>query len=253
MPRVKHIDDMQLARTVAGLASAGAAAIHFAVFPAHLSESLAEGAFFAALAAFQVLWALALWQWQRWQLLSLGALVNAGAVLLWLVTRTTGLPFGPGAGVAEPVGLAGMLTIALELAVCVSVLWWLRPRPARMLRSAATSLTAVGAAVAVVLGLSVPGVLAGVGHHHGGGGHHDQGAHQQGVPHHDEHAGDGHQGPAPANAPAEQGHHADDQPGKRGASTTGKGDASRPDEGGPSGNEESGHQHEDGGHANHDH
>ncbi len=244
---MKRIDDMQLARTVAALASVGAAAIHFAVVPAHLAAWWVEGVFFAALATFQVLWGLALWRWRRWQLLSLGALVHLGAVLLWVVTRTAGLPFGPNAGVPEPVGLAGVLTIALELAVSASVLWWLRPRQAWMLQSAAASLTAVGGAAVIVLGLSVPGVLAGVGHHHSGHGH----GHDGGGSHHPQDRAN----PAGKSSTHEEGSHQHEgaPAERRGAGGGEKTEAGASHEHEDGHGRQHGHQHEDGGHSHHSH
>ncbi|MCX9192210.1 hypothetical protein C3Y87_12455 [Carbonactinospora thermoautotrophica] len=47
-----------------------------------------------------------------------GALVNVGVLALWLVTRTTGLPFGPHAGGPEHMGVldvTGQLTVAIAL------------------------------------------------------------------------------------------------------------------------------------------
>ncbi|MER7071065.1 hypothetical protein [Terrabacter sp. NPDC000476] len=42
-------------------------------------------------------------------------LLGAGPLLVWLVSRTVGLPFGPGAGEVEAVGQADLAAVALEL------------------------------------------------------------------------------------------------------------------------------------------
>jgi hypothetical protein len=105
------------AHLVAGaiaLLSAGAGVIHLAVVPEHLEEWFAAGVFFIALGAFQIAWApVVAFRPERWILLA-GAVVNAGVVALWAVSRTTGLPVGPEAGEPEAIGLADGLATTLE-------------------------------------------------------------------------------------------------------------------------------------------
>jgi len=55
-----------------------------------------------------------------------GALGNALIVTTWVVSRTSGLPFGPGAGEPEPVGVADLMSTALEVVVVVGTLLLLR-------------------------------------------------------------------------------------------------------------------------------
>jgi hypothetical protein len=83
--------------------SAGAAAVHAAATPAHVEEGLLLGGFFVTATLVQLGWAvLALRRPRRW-LWRAGAAGNALVVLLWVVTRTVGLPFGLLEG-PEPVG-----------------------------------------------------------------------------------------------------------------------------------------------------
>jgi hypothetical protein len=102
---------------VLALASAGAALIHFAVLGEHLREYWAYGAFFAAAGACQALWALLVVQSPTRLLLAAGAVGNGLIVLLWLLSRTRGLPLGPDAGSAEAVGLPDVVATAYELLV----------------------------------------------------------------------------------------------------------------------------------------
>lgn len=223
---MNHLDDTQLARTIAALASTGAGAIHFAVLPSHVQAWWAAGAFFAAIATFQVAWAVVTLTSRHRMFLVPGGIVNAAAVALWIETRIAGLPFGPNAGVPEHIGLAGVLTVVLELSVCAGVLWCLRPHEAWALPSTASSLFAVGSVVVIVGGLAVPGVVAGAEHQHSNphshdGGHHGQSHH---VHEHDakgDHAerhGDGQDDPSGKSAGDGSATASPDAPGDRGRS-----------------------------------
>ena len=55
-----------------------------------------------------------------------GAFGNALIVMTWVVSRTSGLPFGPEAGEPEPVGVADAVSTALEVVVVVGTLLLLR-------------------------------------------------------------------------------------------------------------------------------
>ena len=119
---------------LAGVALLGGALVHAAVVPAHLAEGPLVGGFFVLLAAAQLAVAgILLWRPDRLALLA-AVVVTAGPVLLWAVSRTVGLPFGPEAGVAEPVGLADVAACLLEEVTLVIALAMLRgalPAPAR--------------------------------------------------------------------------------------------------------------------------
>lgn len=82
------------ALTIAVISSAAAAAVHAAVGPEHFDESLLFGLFFATAATAQLIWALWMTLAPTRTLLLIGAVGNAGVLVLWLVTRTVGLPFG---------------------------------------------------------------------------------------------------------------------------------------------------------------
>jgi hypothetical protein len=76
------------------VATATAAGIHAAVAPAHLAEDPLTGAFFLAVAAGQLAWALAAAGRPTRALMGGGIALQLALVALWAVTRTVGLPFG---------------------------------------------------------------------------------------------------------------------------------------------------------------
>ena len=97
-----------------------AAAIHLAVTPEHLHEWFAAGVFFLVLAAGQLVLAGAVLRAKPGWPVRAAVAVSLGCVVLWAVSRTTGLPFGPEAGMPERVGpmdtaagLTEVLTAAL--------------------------------------------------------------------------------------------------------------------------------------------
>lgn len=166
----ERTDDRRLARLTAALASAGAAVVHLAVLPGHLAGWWPAGAFFGAIAAFQLGWPVLAALRPTRRLMASGVLVNAGSLALWAVSRTAGVPVGPEAGIAEPITRAGLLTGFLEVIVSVSVLWWLYRNSARSFRSAPAYLSSAGGAFLVVGALTV-GAVTGTagGHGHGTG------------------------------------------------------------------------------------
>ncbi len=95
-----------------------AALIHLWVTPEHFEEWWGYGAFFLGVAVFQGAYGLVLLRWPRPSLFSLGIAANLGVVVLWLVTRTSGIPFfGPHAGEVEAIGVLDLAVTAAELAL----------------------------------------------------------------------------------------------------------------------------------------
>lgn len=95
--------------TVAAVASAAAAGIHFAVAPEHFHEWWGFGTFFVVSGTAQLAWAA--FPSKDW----IGIAGNALFVALWAVSRTHGLPFGPEAGTPEAVGPLDLASVLLEL------------------------------------------------------------------------------------------------------------------------------------------
>src|SRR4051794_1745164 len=108
------IDDPWI--VVAGLASLGAAAIHFAYSPVHFSEEWTHGLFFAVLGWVQVAWAVALVRRSRdRRVLAAGVIVNAVTVVIWILSRSVGIPAVPLGHQIEPVGYSDVLATGLEV------------------------------------------------------------------------------------------------------------------------------------------
>jgi hypothetical protein len=98
-----------------------AALIHLWVVPEHLEEWWGYGAFFSICAGAQGLYALGLLRRPGRPLLLLGVAGNLSIVILWLVTRTTGIPLGPHAGEAEVVGALDLACTLAEVGIVVGL------------------------------------------------------------------------------------------------------------------------------------
>ncbi len=102
--------------------SFGAAAIHFAVSPDHFGEWVPYGVAFACLAWFQLLWAATHLVGRARPSTTAAVVVNAGAVSVWVWSRTIGLPIGPSPGSPEPVGFADALSSGFEALLVLGLL-----------------------------------------------------------------------------------------------------------------------------------
>ena len=167
------------------LTSLAAGAIHFAVTGDHVQAGIAFGLFFAALAWAQVLWAVGILMMPTRLLLAAGAAGNLAVVAIWVVSRTTGLPFGPAAGTAEPVGVADVAATTLELLIVTGAALLLSHRASvegrrvRLSRAVPLSLAVMGVTSAVI--------FAGAEHAHVESTHEHAASHA-----HDRHTGSGH-------------------------------------------------------------
>jgi hypothetical protein len=109
---------------VAGLLAA--AAIHVVVIPEHFREYVLFGLFFSALAVAQLLLALLLTYRPNHQLVRWIALASAWVIVLWVASRTTGIPFGPESWQPERLGSLDAAATTAELITlvgCLSQLW----------------------------------------------------------------------------------------------------------------------------------
>ena len=113
-------------RFAVAVAAAGAAAIHFAVIDQHLAEYWLFGVFFVVVALAQLGWVVAVVSNPTRMVYVVGALGNALIAVTWVISRTTGLPFGPGAGEPEPVGIADVVSTAFELVIVIGAVVLLR-------------------------------------------------------------------------------------------------------------------------------
>jgi hypothetical protein len=100
-----------------------AALIHLWVIPEHFEEWWGYGVFFLISAVAQGAYSAALLRWPRRPLLLLGIGGNVSIIVLYLLTRTVGIPFfGPHAGEVEGVGVADLCATTSELALVVALL-----------------------------------------------------------------------------------------------------------------------------------
>jgi hypothetical protein len=114
---------VHLVVVTAGLLSAGAAAIHFAVIGGHFEEWWGFGLFFVLSGLAQLAWSLLAAVRPTKALFWLGVLGNAAIVALWIVTRTAGTLAGPDPHTPEPVGLADTVATGFEVAIVAGALW----------------------------------------------------------------------------------------------------------------------------------
>jgi hypothetical protein len=178
-------------RTVAIAAAIGSAVIHFALAPAHLDMRTVEGVFFLAVAWGQVAVALALWRWaDRAEPWVAALALNAGVTLVWLGSRTIGVPDTHHTSVAFPDALAAALQVTVVVAALLSLRSSTAGRPFPAVNPLAAG--ALGVALAGLVSVSVAPAFSGEsgGHdemagtdHHGtnmaGMDHHGGGAVQQ--------------------------------------------------------------------------
>ncbi|HEV7206203.1 MAG TPA: hypothetical protein VGN18_16475 [Jatrophihabitans sp.] len=129
----------ETALVVVSFAGLAAATVHAIVGPGHFSEGLRFGLFFAALTVVQVASSVQVLRRPGRPLVVAIALLDAGVVLVWLATRTVGLPFG--LAEVEAVGPLDVIATAAELVALAAAARWLlahrEPHPIRIvLRSA---------------------------------------------------------------------------------------------------------------------
>ena len=129
---------------IAAWSSLGAGAVHGALVRDHLAEWWGYGLFFLVAGLVQILFSLALitdavnprdtgagWRKGRRAVYAVGLVGNVGLVVLYAVSRTTGVPFfGPEAGEVEAVAWVDLVAKALEVVAVVALATLLRkPSP----------------------------------------------------------------------------------------------------------------------------
>ncbi|WP_411283849.1 hypothetical protein [Lapillicoccus sp.] len=130
VPDSTRVNQVSELRRLLAAALIGSALLHAAVVPEHQREWPAAGAFFMVLAAAQLWLAVAVRLSARLQpaVLPTVAALCAGTLAVWVYSRSLGMPFGPGAGIPEPVGVADVGASLLELAALFIALVLLRDR-----------------------------------------------------------------------------------------------------------------------------
>jgi len=168
-----RIDAAVAVRALVAACAFGAAAIHFGFAPDHFGESRFHGAFFFLAGWAQLAFGLAVILKPSRTVLRIGILLNVAIVVLWVVSRVAGMPFGDNPWVAEAATFPDVLATVLEVLAIVGSYLLLTGGPERRaLPRTAAVVGAIGVALALV-GLttaSVAPALSG-GHSHGVAGH----------------------------------------------------------------------------------
>jgi hypothetical protein len=159
-PEPAHAAAEPLLRPALALLSAGAAVIHFVVFPGHWDEYWAQGLFFIVAAIAQLLWAVWIIVAPSRLIYLAGAAGNAAIAALWVVTRTAGVPAGPGAGEREAVEFADTLATAFEVALVIGAIWLARTARIRPVFWPPGALAASALLYVAVAGLTAASLLA---------------------------------------------------------------------------------------------
>jgi hypothetical protein len=165
VPAPRADNALQATVIVAAVLTFVASFIHAGETTAHFDEYWLFGLLFAVSAVLQAMWSASVWRNPlRQRVLVLGLLLNVGLIVAWAISRTVGLPFGPGAWQPEAVGVADVLCKMDELAavILVAVVLW-RLRRGRGLE---LSPTQVRLATALAGPLVIYGLLVGIGGHH---------------------------------------------------------------------------------------
>jgi hypothetical protein len=156
--------DQNDALVAVALLSAGAGAIHAAVIEDHLREWWLYGTFFAVAATLQFLGTVLILRRPSRPILIAAAVANGVVVVLWFVTRITGLPVGPEPWTPERFGALDVVASIFEVLLVVSIVMVLRrsalPRTAsiRMDRPQLAAFTGAVIAITYI-------AITGGGHH----------------------------------------------------------------------------------------
>jgi hypothetical protein len=163
-------------RVFLAVALIGTAALHDTVTPYLLTDWSGARTVFGVLCAAEIVVAILVVARFSPAVLLAAVAVSAVPLLAWVLTRTVGLPLGPGPGVAQPVGLVDGAAALLQVTTLVAAVLLLRaPRwlhlPSAAQHPGRLALVAVVAVTVVGLGggVSLSGPTApdpGVGHPH---------------------------------------------------------------------------------------
>ena len=164
------------ARITMAALSAGAAAMHFAMAPAHAAEWLPLGIGFAISGWFQLVFSLAVVARPSRRWLQVNVLFNLAFIAVWAVSRTIGLPVGPEAGHAEAISIVDGLCVGFEaLMVLGSAMLLARPKVGSRL-SIPKFIGAAAVPALAVITMTTAALASPAGQHDHGSGHDDHGA-----------------------------------------------------------------------------
>jgi hypothetical protein len=156
--RAAQEESAWLLQWLAVLTLAGASIIHADQIGVHLEEWLPAGLTFIGLAFVQMGLAAAVLLWPSRAVYGGSLLVSVITVILWTVSRSAGLPFGPEAGEPETVGRPDLIASGLEVVTAgaaMAVLAGLRSGVRLGNAIAVSFISAVAIAVALLTWASV--------------------------------------------------------------------------------------------------
>jgi hypothetical protein len=148
------------------MASAGAAAVHFAMVPTHSEESTVLAVGFAVVAWLQAAFAVGVLVRPTRGLLVAGAVLNTVAIGVWAWSRLFGLPFGIGNGEIEAVESIDALCAVLEAIIVGAALWTTRATTGAR-RGGPAMVAGAGLAGLLVIGATSAVLAAPSAHEHG--------------------------------------------------------------------------------------
>ncbi len=144
------------ARVLLAVLLGAAAAIHFAMVPAHAAVWKAEGVAFMVSAWIQVVLAIVVLARPSRRILQLVVGVNLVFVGVWALSRTAGLPAGPNSGTAEAMTIVDLSCVAFEaLAAALAAALVVRPRLGHRLGESALVAASVIPVAVIVLTTAV--------------------------------------------------------------------------------------------------
>ena len=156
-------------RATLAAALLGAAIIHFAMVPQHMTEWAPEGIAFIVTGWVQVALAIGIVMRPKRWMLWLTVAASAAFIAAWAITRVWGAPFGPGSGIAQPRSYVDLACVALEaLAVVVAVLAIWRPTFATGWRTEGLVFASIIPVALIVLATSAVASPSASHHVHGG-------------------------------------------------------------------------------------
>jgi hypothetical protein len=112
------------ARLVPASLALAAGAVHLAMSPIHAPSSAAEAVGFAAVGWAQIVFGIALLVRPSREVMAATIILNAGVIVAYVVSRSTGLPVGANPGDAESVGSVDLMVTMFEgvLIACAALL-----------------------------------------------------------------------------------------------------------------------------------
>jgi hypothetical protein len=151
----------QVARYCLAVVSLATAVIHFAVSGEHFQEYWLFGVFMLVVAWGQLGWAVLAVARPSRAMLWAGAALNAGVIVVYVVTRTVGDVIGPTPNAVEPFGFGDGLCTVLEAVVAAGCCWLLISRTDRAVPAARLIQVPAGTGAVTAALLSVALVAGG--------------------------------------------------------------------------------------------